>query len=129
MSFDTLKKEDLLKIAEDYGVDVKASDTKAIIIAAFAEDGVTWADVAKMDETVAQKDAELKDEPVDDFSASEKQLLRMLRANGTYEVRGYKFTKEHPFVLVAADDAEFITENDPGGFRYATPKEAQAYYR
>lgn len=129
MSFDTLKKEDLLKIAEDYGVDVKASDTKAIIIAAFAEDGVTWADVAKMDETVAQKDAELKDEPVDDSSAGEKQLLRMLRANGTYEVRGYKFTKEHPFVLVAAEDAEFITENDPGGFRYATPKEAQAYYK
>ncbi len=128
MSFDTLKKEDLLKIADDYGVDVKPSDTKAIIIAAFAEDGVTWADVAKMDETVAQKDAELNEEVAEE-SVQEKQLLRMLRENGTYEVRGYKFTKEHPFALVVAADAEFITENDPSGFRYATPKEAQAYYK
>jgi len=132
MSFDTLKKEDLLKIADDYGVDVKPSDTKAVIIAAFAEDGVTWDDVAKMDNTVAEIDAELKEDKAEKDAAEKakqpKALLKMLRANGTFEIRGYTFKREHPFALVAEEDAEFITENDPEGFRYATPKEAQAFY-
>lgn len=132
MSFDTLKKEDLLKIADDYGVDVKPSDTKAVIIAAFAEDGVSWDDVAKVDKTVAEIDLELKEEQADKDAAVKaaqpKALLKMLRANGTFEIRGYVFKREHPFALVAEDDAEFIVENDPEGFRYATPKEAQAFY-
>jgi hypothetical protein len=132
MSFDTLKKEDLLKIADDYGVDVKPSDTKAVIIAAFAEDGVTWDDVAKMDNTVAEIDAEIKEEQAEKAAEEKKNqptvLVRMLRANGTYEIRGYTFKREHPFALVAEDDAEVIVENDPAGFRYATPKEAQAFY-
>ncbi len=127
MSFDTLKKEDLLKIANDYGVDVKPNDTKAVIIAAFAEDGVNWEDVAKMDETVAEADASLK--KAEDELPKSKQLLKMLRGNGTYEIRGYKFTKAHPFSLVNEDDAEFIVENDPSGFRYATPKEAKDFYQ
>ena len=132
MSFETLKKDDLLRIADDYGVDVKPNDTKAVIIAAFAEDGVTWDDVAKLDKTVSEIDASIKEEEAvaaaEEKAAAPKTLLRMLRANGTYEIRGYRFTRQHPFALVAEDDAEFITENDPAGFRYATPKEAQAFY-
>lgn len=128
MSFETLKKEDLLKIADEYGVDTKPTDTKAVIIAALAEDGVSWEDVAKMDNTVAEKDAELKQEREEAKAAGPKQLLRMLRANSSYEIRGIKFTREHPFALVPEEDAEFITENDPAGFRYATPKEAAEYY-
>lgn len=132
MSFETLKKEDLLKIADDYGVDVKPSDTKAVIVAALAEDGVNWDDVAKTDKTVAEIDADIKEDETNKAAEAKaqlpKQLVRMLRANGTYEIRGYVFKREHPFALVAEDDAEFIVENDPEGFRYATPKEAQAFY-
>lgn len=128
MSFETLKKEDLLKIADEYGVDTKPTDTKAVIIAALAEDGVSWEDVAKVDTTVAQLDAEIKEQKAAEKAAGPKELLRMLRANASYEIRGVKFTKEHPFALVPSEDAEFITENDPEGFRYATPKEAAEYY-
>jgi hypothetical protein len=132
MSFESLKKEDLLKIADDYGVDVKPSDTKAVIIAAFVEDGVSWDDVAKVDNTVASIDADLKEEKAAqdavEKAAQPKALLKMLRANGTYEIRGYVFKREHPFALVEENDAEFIVENDPSGFRYATPKEAQTFY-
>lgn len=128
MSFDTLKKEDLLTIADEYGVDVKPSDTKAVIIAALAEDGVDWDDVAKVDKTVAEQDAVIKEEKAEAKANGPKQLLKMLRANRTYEIRGVKFTKEHPFALVPEEDAEFITENDAEGFRYATPKEAAEYY-
>jgi hypothetical protein len=128
MSFETLKKEDLLKIADEYGVDTKPTDTKAVIIAALAEDGVNWDDVAKVDKTVAEQDAVIKEEATVAKQNGPKQLLRMMRANSSYEIRGVKFTKEHPFALVAEEDAEFITENDPEGFRYATPKEAANYY-
>lgn len=132
MTFETLKKEDLLKIADDYGVEVKPNDTKAVIIAALGEDGVTWDDVAKSDKTVAAIDADLKEEQAakeaEEKEAQPKVLLKMLRANGTYEIRGYVFKKDHPFALVAEEDAEFIVENDSEGFRYATPKEAQSFY-
>ena len=57
----------------------------------------------------------------------EAVLLKMNRENGTYEVRGYKFTKAHPFALVSSDDAAFITSHI-SGFSYATPAEAQEYY-
>lgn len=128
MSFETLKKEDLLTIADEYGVEVKPSDTKAVIVAALAEDGVNWDDVAKVDKTVAEQDEVIKEEKAEAKAKGPKQLLKMLRANGSYEIRGIKFTKEHPFALVAEEDAEFIVENDPNGFRYATPKEAAEYY-
>ncbi|QNN99131.1 hypothetical protein SEA_FAUST_28 [Streptomyces phage Faust] len=128
MSFETLKKEDLLKIADEYGVDTKPTDTKAVIIAALAEDGVNWEDVAKVDKTVAEQDAVLKEQAVETKANGPKQLMKMLRANGTYEIRGVTFKKEHPFALVPEEDAEFIVENDPDGFRYATPKEAAEYY-
>lgn len=128
MSFETLKKEDLLKIADEYGVDTKSTDTKAVIIAALAEDAVNWDDVAKVDKTVAEQDAAIKEEKAVEKANGPKQLLRMLRANGTYEIRGITFKREHPFALVPEDDAEFIVENDPEGFRYATPKEAAEYY-
>lgn len=128
MSFETLKKEDLLKIADEYGVETKPTDTKAVIIAALAEDGVTWDDVAKVDTTVAALDAEIKEQKAEAKAAGPKELLRMLRGNASYEIRGVRFTKQHPFALVPTEDAEFITENDPEGFRYATPKEAAEYY-
>ena len=128
MSFETLKKEDLLKIADEYGVDTKPTDTRAVIIAALAEDGVNWDDVAKVDKTVAEQDAVIKEEKAVEKANGPKQLLKMLRGNGTYEIRGIKFTREHPFALVPEEDAEFIVENDANGFRYATPKEAAEYY-
>jgi hypothetical protein len=42
MSFDTLKVSELKKIAEDFGVDTDGLKNKADIIAALAEEGVTW---------------------------------------------------------------------------------------
>lgn len=131
MSFDTLKKEDLLKIAEEFGTDVKPNDTKAVIIAALTEDGVTWEQAAALDKQVAEVDAQLKERAAAEKEAAKAEepqaLLKMTRANATFEIRGYRFTKEHPFAVVAESDAEWIVDNVEG-FRYATPREAQEYY-
>ena len=42
MSFSTMKIAELKQIAEDFAVDLPNSKSKAEIIAAFAEEGVTW---------------------------------------------------------------------------------------
>jgi len=54
-------------------------------------------------------------------------LVRMTRSNYTYEVRGYKFTREHPFGLVTEEDADYLVEVE-GGFQMATPSEARSFY-
>lgn len=135
MSFDSLKKDELLDVAEKFGVDVRSSDNKATIVAALVEDGVTWEQAKAFDENVAEKDEELAEEAVasedtqEEAEESEKEqaLVLMTRRNYVFEVMGIRFTSKHPFALVDADKAERLVENVEG-FRYATPKEAREYY-
>lgn len=54
-------------------------------------------------------------------------LIKMSRENPRYDIRGYKFTKDHPFALVRSDDAEYIV-SEVEGFGYATPREAKEFY-
>ena len=136
MSFQTLKKDILLQVAEDFAVDLPEDPTKADIISAFANDGVTW-DMYKeaFPEVTELEDDEDKTAKANDESETTKKfkapehsiLLKMTRGNGTYQVRGYKFTREHPFVLVTEDDANYILENIDG-FKIASPREASEYY-
>jgi len=51
----------------------------------------------------------------------------MTRANGTFVIRGYKFTKDHPFLPVREEDAVYLTENIEG-FKIANPREAEEFY-
>ena len=54
-------------------------------------------------------------------------LVKMTRDNYSYEIRGYTFTKEHPFVAMDKDSAQAIFDKEEG-FRLATPKEVQEFY-
>ena len=60
MSFETLKISELKQIADDYGVDTEGLKGKANIIAAMAEEGVTWDLYSK-----SQKDIEDSQEEVE----------------------------------------------------------------
>ena len=131
MSFQTLKKDILRQVAEDFAVELEEDATKAEIIAALSEDGVTW-DMYKeaYPEVTELPDKEDDEEVVDGpkFAASAPTvLLKMERANGTYQVRGYRFTREHPYLPVKEDDANYILENIDG-FKIASPRDAQEYY-
>jgi hypothetical protein len=151
MSFKQLKKDVLVQVAEDFAVDLPEDiddTTKDEIIARLTEDGVTWelykeAFPSVMDQEDATKAADPEDEPEvqeePDPKSDEpedepevpntrgKVLLKMDRANGTFVIRGYKFTKDHPFLPVSSDDATFITENVEG-FKIANPKEVDEFY-
>jgi len=132
MSFETLKVSELKKIAEDFAVDTDGLKNKADIIAALAEEGVTWSVYNKTIEKMEEDEEDMSVEVLPKFDPKAEQpedtvLVRMTRDNFRYDIMGYTFTKEHPFVAMNKEDAQKIFDKEEG-FRLATPKEVQEYY-
>lgn len=135
MAFQQLNKDVLRQVAEEFGVEFSTEDpTKNEMIKDLEDEGVTWAMYKDAfpdpddDEPEVTEAAPEKTEAAAEFkAASQHVLVKMNRANGTYEVRGYKFTKDHPFLPVSVDDAEYLV-NHLEGFAIATPREAEEYY-
>jgi hypothetical protein len=131
MSFDTLKVKDLKQIATDFAVDTEGLKNKADIVAAMAEEGVTWSVYQSTLEKIEDSKEELP-EVLPKFDPNQELdkdavLVKMTRANYRYDVSGYTFTKDHPFVAMKQDVAQEIFDKEEG-FRLATPREVQEYY-
>lgn len=135
-SFVTLNKDVLQQVANEFGVEWTTEDPKKNeMIKDLEDEGVTWAmykdafpdptdDEPEDDEPEVQE----KTESAAEFKTQPKKVLvKMTRANGTFEVRGYRFTKAHPFLPVSEEDANYIVGNLEG-FAIATPGEAEEYY-
>lgn len=130
MSFDTLKVGELKTIAEDFAVETEGLKNKQDIIAALAEEGVTYEVYTKTLKDVEDAKEEVEILPVFDPKAERTEdtvLVRMTRANFRYDILGHTFTQEHPFVAMHKDAAQEIFDIEEG-FRLATPKEVQDYY-
>ena len=67
MSFETLKVAELRKIAEDFAVDTDGIKSKADIVAALAEEGVTW--------SVYQKTIKDIEDATDEFNEDAEEIL------------------------------------------------------
>jgi hypothetical protein len=131
MSFDTLKVSELKQIAEDFGVSAEELKNKKDLIAALTEEGVSWSVYQKTIKDIEDNTEEIEVLPkldINKLDSKDKVLVKMERANYRYDIMGYTFTKEHPFVAMSEDDAQAIFDKEEG-FRIATPKEAQEYYR
>lgn len=130
MSFETLKVSDLKQIAEDFGVELSNSKNKTDIIAALAEEGVTWTVYQKTVQDIEDNTEEVEVLPKFDPKKSQPEntvLVRMTRHNYRYDIQGFTFTKEHPFVAMSSETAQKIFDKEEG-FRLATPAEVQEYY-
>ena len=130
MSFETLKVSELKKIAENFAVDADGVKNKADIIAALAEEGVTWSVYNKTLEKMEEEDMSVEVLPKFDPKSALPEnavLVRMTRENHRYDIIGYTFTKQHPFIAMSLDKAQQIFDKEEG-FRLATPKEVQEYY-
>lgn len=129
MSFDTLKVAELKVIATDFAVDSEGLKNKKDIIAALAEEGVTWSVYQSTVEAIERDTEEIEVLPKFDpkAQAEDTLLVRMTRDNHRYDIHGYTFTKDHPFVAMSEDDAQKIFDTEEG-FRLATPKEVQDFY-
>ena len=57
----------------------------------------------------------------------QQYLIKMTRANPLFEVRGHRFTKEHPYALLNSKDADYVLTKEEG-FRQATPSELEEFY-
>lgn len=131
-------KAELLAYAEQFGTDVKPTVNKAELIASLEEDGITASFIAEQEsaketEETLENDAAFLDstplEKSEEAPVEEEDvvLIRMIRSNPTYQVRGYTFRASHPFALVKESDADYLIE-EHGGFRMASPKEAREFY-
>ena len=129
MSFDTLKVAELKVIATDFAVDTEGLKNKKDIIAALAEEGVTWSVYQNTLEAIERDTEEIEILPKFDPKAQPEDtvLVRMTRANMRYDIHGHTFTKDHPFVAMSEEDAQKIFDSEEG-FRLATPKEVQDFY-
>lgn len=132
MSFETLKVSELRKIAEDFGVEAEELKNKNDIIAALAEEGVTWAVYQKTIKDIEDVAEDISQEVLPKFDPNKEQpentvLVRMTRANFRYDIMGFTFTKDHPFVAMDPDKAQQIFDKEEG-FRLANPREVQEFY-
>ena len=132
MSFETLKISELRKIAEDFGVDTEELKSKNDIVASLADEGVTWAVYQKTIKDVEDAKEDISHEILPKFDPKAEQpentvLVRMTRANFRYDIMGFTFTKDHPFVAMDKEKAQEIFDKEEG-FRLANPKEVQEFY-
>jgi hypothetical protein len=138
MSFIKLHTDVLTQVADHFGVDLDSVEKtnageykRPQLVKAITGAGVTWEmykaafpDPEDLPEVRTEESAPVEKSPVREEPTV---LLRMQRSNGLFEVRGYKFTKEHPFVPAKQSDAEYIIANFEG-FRVALPSEAEDFY-
>jgi hypothetical protein len=131
MSFETLKLSELKQVAEDFGIEIEGLKAKTDIIAAMSEEGVTWSVYEKtqkdIEDATIESDEELPKPVRNKEQKGDSILVKMTRDNFRYDIIGYTFTKEHPFVAMPEDDAQQIFDSEEG-FRLATPKEVQDFY-
>lgn len=131
MSFETLKISELKKVAEDFGVNTEELKNKTDIIAALSEEGVTWAVYQKTIKDIEDNLEEAPEQPVKFDPKKELSedsvLVKMTRPNFRYDIMGFTFTKEHPFVAMTKDQAQSIFDKEEG-FRLANPAEVQSFY-
>lgn len=144
-SLKQMDKKELIELAEEIGgvEDLDMSMTQKTMLAKLEEAGYTEeahqrkhapknvvtteqaAPLPEQENTVEVADK--KEETVAQLKPADKILIKMTRENFSYEVRGYRFSQEHPFLAVNADDADWLIENEDG-FRPASPKEAREFY-
>ena len=131
MSFETLRVSELKKIAEDFGVDIDGIKNKTEIIAALSEEGVTWSVYNKTIDKLEEAE-DMSEEIIPRLDpkkelAEDTVLVKMDRDNFRYDIQGFTFTREHPYVAMNKEKAQEIFDKE-AGFRLATPKEVQDFY-
>lgn len=122
-----LTKAELETVAPQFGV-LTEGKTKAEIVKELIEEEqipfqtyLDFKNAAVEVETVVSVVEEVKP-----LNVNDRLLVRMSRQNPYYEIRGYTFTQEQPFVLMPLTDAEKILEIE--GFYPASPKQAEEFF-
>ncbi len=127
MSFATMKVNELKEIADYFGVNLEGIKGKPAILSVMEEEGVTYEMYQKFSDAERAEPEILSKPTKKPVVEGPTVLVKMERANPSYSINGYIFTREHPYVAMSETDAEFIFDTQEG-FRMATPREVQEYY-
>jgi len=132
---ENLSLEQLKEVAAAFGTEVAPSAKEKGYRKALEEDGISWPMVARDFPQFVPVEEEVEVAPggavainsTRNIAEERPILIRMVRKNPTYEVRGYRFTQDQPFVPVTEEDADWLMENEEG-FRQASPSEAREFF-
>ena len=124
-----MKLDELKSVAETFAVDYESAKNKADLVALLAEEGVSYEMYQKFidAEKVDQEPRPNKSGTTGPDKSGNQVLVKMERRNPRYDIRGFTFTRENPFIVMSEKDAQDIFDSQ-SGFRLATPKEAQEFY-
>lgn len=142
-SFRDLNKKELVAAAEFFGTDAEGG--VEALRSGLAEDGVTFEDYlaafhpgeAVSTQTVEEEFVEVvPTEPVKvvtaapepELSAQQKYLIKFIGENPYFEFGSYKFSKERPYGIMPASDAQRALVSEPTKFRQAYPAELEEFY-
>lgn len=120
MSLKELKKDELVALAEQFGV--ASTGTKETIIAALAEEGVDEAYLAALAPGTAAGTPDPEPEP------SGEETVVYFIGLGSYGSGPYRWTVKNPYQVVPVEFAATLIEKNPGGFRIASAEEIEAFY-
>lgn len=114
---------DVRWLVSEFGLDLKSRSKDELLEKMIGEEGIT---IEMMEDALKRREQGSSEEPT--FTKKDPVvLIKMQRMNPTFSFRGYKFTKEHPFVLMNEPDANAIMMME-SGFTRATVQEAEQYY-
>jgi hypothetical protein len=114
---------DVRWLVSEFGLDLKSRSKDELLEKMIGEEGIT---IEMMEDALKRREQGSSEEPT--FTKKDPVVLvKMQRFNPTFMFRGYKFTKDHPFVLMNEVDANAIMMME-SGFARATVQEAEAYY-
>lgn len=137
--FEDLTLPELKVVAQQFAVDLEGKTKKADIIAEITAMGVDWKMYEATLEPVEEEEEELFVDPLTVLEEADEEpapveeepedsiVVKMIRKNFSYQIRGYVFTRQHPYALVSEEDADYLVEVN-GGFRIASPREIREYY-
>jgi hypothetical protein len=130
MSFDTMKVQELRDVAESFAVELPVKIAKQKLILLLEEEGITYDTYKRFFESERvepEPDPSPRKQNLD-VRAPGVVLVKMERGNMSYQYGDFVFTQQHPYVPMNENQAQTIFDNIEG-FRLATPREVQEFYR
>lgn len=125
-SFNDLSRQQLERAAETFGVLIDGRWNDATLAGKLIEAGVTFDQITAAQSVVGESNSAASMFTKDGTKG--REVVYMNRPNKSYSVLGYKFTSDHPYVVMPEDDALWITQT-VDGFRIAHPTEAARFYK
>jgi hypothetical protein len=132
-TFNDLSRQQLESAAQTFGVTVDGRWNDSTLAGKLIEAGVTIDQIEGAKNVLAVDENSAlsmfsKDSDPGGNGEPKRAVLKMERPNRSYSVLGYKFTHDHPYVVMPEEDALWIADTVEG-FRIAHPTEAAKFYK